>query len=75
MKKTTHPLCALLAKDSEWVDILQSSETENSRTTANVSDEEEVLQLVNIFFNITFHAFFPWGQAEITKRYLQHYLQ
>ncbi|KAJ8729537.1 hypothetical protein PYW08_001118 [Mythimna loreyi] len=46
VKKITPPLCALLAKDSEWVDILQTSQTENPRSAANVSDEEEVLQLV-----------------------------
>ncbi|CAH0603252.1 unnamed protein product [Chrysodeixis includens] len=45
-KKHAEPLCPLLAKDSEWVDILQSSLTDTIRSTTNVSDEEEVLQLV-----------------------------
>ncbi|CAH1645027.1 unnamed protein product [Spodoptera littoralis] len=44
--KKQQPLCALLAKDSEWVDILQSPQTDAARSSTNVSDEEEVLQLV-----------------------------
>ncbi|XP_052756849.1 uncharacterized protein LOC116412790 isoform X2 [Galleria mellonella] len=44
--KTTQPLCSLLAKDSEWVDVLQSPMIETNKSSNNVSDEEEVLQLV-----------------------------
>lgn len=55
MKKQPEPLCPLLAKDSEWVDILQTSQTDAAKSSTNVSDEEEVLQLVNYFvFIITF---------------------
>ncbi|XP_026737796.1 uncharacterized protein LOC113501019 isoform X2 [Trichoplusia ni] len=46
LRKQPEPLCPLLAKDSEWVDILQSSLTDTIRSSTNVSDEEEVLQLV-----------------------------
>ncbi|XP_075992143.1 uncharacterized protein LOC142987333 [Anticarsia gemmatalis] len=47
VKHTPEPLCPLLAKDSEWVDILQTTPAESTnKSTTNVSDEEEVLQLV-----------------------------
>ncbi|PZC74685.1 uncharacterized protein LOC124645915 [Helicoverpa zea] len=46
VKHQPQPLCALLAKDSEWVDILQTSQSDTARSSTNVSDEEEVLQLV-----------------------------
>lgn len=44
------PHCPLLAKDSEWVDILQTS----TKSSASNSDEEEVLQLVNLTCTLTF---------------------
>lgn len=45
VRKPLEPLCPLLAKDSEWVDILQTPG--NSPESTNVSEEEAVLQLVN----------------------------
>ncbi|KAL0894656.1 hypothetical protein ABMA27_013208 [Loxostege sticticalis] len=45
-KDRAEPLCPLAAKDSEWVDILQTSASEPVASTTNVTDEEEVLQLV-----------------------------
>ncbi|XP_053607790.1 uncharacterized protein LOC128673727 isoform X1 [Plodia interpunctella] len=40
-------LCPLLAKDSEWVDIIQTPvPSVRANSSPNVSDEEEVLQLV-----------------------------
>ncbi|KAJ0181744.1 hypothetical protein K1T71_002466 [Dendrolimus kikuchii] len=41
----SEPLCPLLAKDSEWVDILQTNPNGPNSST-NVSDDEEILQLV-----------------------------
>ncbi|KAM3959036.1 uncharacterized protein ACR2FA_006877 [Aphomia sociella] len=43
--KRSEPLCSLLAKDSEWVDILQAPMTEANKSS-NVCNEEELLQLV-----------------------------
>ncbi|XP_063838782.1 uncharacterized protein LOC135087874 isoform X2 [Ostrinia nubilalis] len=41
-KDKAEPLCPLAAKDSEWVDILQSPGSDPAKSSTNVSDEEEV---------------------------------
>lgn len=48
--KCPETTCPLAAKDSEWVDILQTPSTGSEETPTSVFDEEEVLQLVNFVY-------------------------
>lgn len=45
-EESPESLCPLAAKDSEWVDILQTPNSESEKSSSNLTDEEEVLQLV-----------------------------
>ncbi|RVE51208.1 hypothetical protein evm_004173 [Chilo suppressalis] len=46
-EESPEPLCPLAAKDSEWVDILQTPNTGPGKSSSNLSDGEEELQLVD----------------------------
>lgn len=50
---SSEPLCPLLAKDSEWVDALQTNSANVPNTSSSVSDDEEILQLVNFTFYLS----------------------